>query len=224
MATNKLAVLEKKMPLRAYPAEELDRVLETVFKYWLANLLSLKSDQEEKLDFALPYVKQHFWSLGIDQVKKAFEMYATGELRTKPISNYFDVVLVGKIFKEYREIKPRPKTPVVETKPFSERDKEEMLKGGVKRCRNEYEEFGMVLPGNPHIYDYLYENGTLKISNTTKRRLFAEAAVSLKKSDSILSKYVPSEGRQIAEAKRLALEEYFQDLIDEENRKNPPPY
>ena len=210
MESNKLAVLENKLPLRAYPESQLDKVLGTVFKFWLANLLSIKADNEEKLDNAMPAIKKHFWSLGMDEVKKAFEKYADGELSIKPVSNYFDRILVGQIFNEYRQSRPIKTKPVVTNKQLSEVDKDEILKSGVIRCENEYKEYGMVLPGNQHIYDYLDEQGIIDVPNERKKELMVEASLNLKKSSSILEKYVKSEGRVMSEAKILALEEYFE--------------
>ncbi|MCP4054348.1 MAG: hypothetical protein GY739_15070, partial [Mesoflavibacter sp.] len=45
MESNKLAVLDNSLPLKAYPEKDLNTLLETQFKFWLSNLLSLKADQ-----------------------------------------------------------------------------------------------------------------------------------------------------------------------------------
>ena len=42
-----LAIFEKNLPLRAYTPNDLDTFLDTQFKFWIANLLSLKADKEE---------------------------------------------------------------------------------------------------------------------------------------------------------------------------------
>ena len=108
-----LVKLDKNLPLKSYPEKDLDNVLQTVFKIWISDLLSLKSDSENKVDNALVAIKKHCWSMGIKEVKKMFEMYADGELKTQPKSNHFDRVLVGQIFNDFRKhnmTKPKSKT------------------------------------------------------------------------------------------------------------------
>lgn len=99
----KLSVLNNKLPLKAYPEKDLDLILNTKFKFWLSNLLSIKAENEDKVDLAIPIIKRKFKSLGFEEVSKAFEMYALGELSIKPISNHFDLILVGQVFNCYKE-------------------------------------------------------------------------------------------------------------------------
>lgn len=205
MEENKLAVLDRKMALRAWPAQDLDRVFDTSLKYFLAGILSLKEGAEEKLDFALPAIRSHFWSMGLADVKKAFEMYVDGQLRTKPKSNYLDRILVGQIFKEYRELRPQPKTPVVTNEEISDAKKADILTAGILRLFNEFEETGEVGPGNTHLYDHLEETGEIQLTPARKWELFEQAKKNNKKSASILDKVVNGPERVVVEAKRLAL-------------------
>lgn len=109
MSNDKLVILENKLPLKAYPENDLDIVLKTVFKFWLSSLLSMKADNEDKIDLTLPVIKKQCWSMGINQVKEMFEMYADGKLMyqegnntyLRPISNYFDRTLVGQIHNRF---------------------------------------------------------------------------------------------------------------------------
>lgn len=98
-----LQVLENKIPLKAYPEKDLDTLLTTQFKYWLSNLLSIKADKEDAMDGAISVIKKKFWSLGLHEVKKCFEMYALGELDIEPRSNHIDIILVGQIFNAYKK-------------------------------------------------------------------------------------------------------------------------
>ena len=100
-----LVIKNPVIPIKAIPEKSLDEFLYTKFKFWLANLLSLKSDQEQKIDEALKGVKKHFWSLGLGEIKKVFEMYADSELNLTPVSNHIDRVLVGQIFEAYKQHK-----------------------------------------------------------------------------------------------------------------------
>ena len=52
------------------------------------------------------------------QIKKMFEMYVDGKMSLKPIPNYFDRILLGKIVAEYKTLTKKPK--IVEEKKLSE--------------------------------------------------------------------------------------------------------
>lgn len=177
MESNKLVILESTLPLMAYPPKKLDETLETVFMFWLSNLLSLKADKEEIVLNALPEIKYHFHSLGLDKVKKAFEMYARGQLSIKPISNYFDIVLVGQIFKEYRAIKPKNKIKEVD---ISEEEKKNLMSSGMKKCLDHYSKTNLILEGYTNfLYDYFYDDNYLPKDNETKNKFIDDAKVCL---------------------------------------------
>ncbi|MCP4054349.1 MAG: hypothetical protein GY739_15075, partial [Mesoflavibacter sp.] len=122
--SNKLAVLDNSLPLKAYPEKDLNTLLETQFKFWLSNLLSLKADQNDKVNNALPAIKKHCWSMGLDKVKKMFEMYIDSELSIKPMSNHFDRVLVGQIYQAY---KSQERTKVVKVDINKEKQIEDVI-------------------------------------------------------------------------------------------------
>lgn len=165
MESNNLPALQKKIPLRAYPEKSLDEVLATQFKYFLSKLLSIKADKEEQLNDALVAVKKHFWSLGIDEAKKAFVMYAEGKFNIEPQSNYIDYILVGKIYKEYQKQKPQKKPQMIK-KTFTEEEKRNLTNGGVFRLYKMYNEEKYIPSGYVWIYDYLFDE--LKIKEWSK--------------------------------------------------------
>ena len=102
--SNKLIVKSENLPIKAYPKEDLKNALEGTFLVWISNLLGLTGeDAAKRLLIALPAIEKHFWSLGFNEIEKAFTMYADGQLKTKPLPNYFTRILVGQIFNEYRE-------------------------------------------------------------------------------------------------------------------------
>lgn len=118
-----LAILENKLPLKAYPEKNIDDILETKFKYWLSNLLSIKPDKEENMDNAIKAIKMKFWSLGLFEIKACFTMYALGELDIEPRSNHIDVILVGQIFNAYKKftrVKPEIKTSQEKEREYKE--------------------------------------------------------------------------------------------------------
>jgi hypothetical protein len=179
MESNKIAVLDKKLPLRAYPEKMLNDVLETSFKFWLANLLSIKADNEQKLDSALPAIKKHFWSLGLNEIKKAFEMYADGELITKPIPNYFDRILVGHIFKEYKQQKPIVKKEIKMPEP-TEEQKELIVYEGLIFCYDNWYQTKDIINGQVWVHDHLMELGLLEFTDDQKKTMWIKSLENLK--------------------------------------------
>ena len=93
MESNKIAVLDKNLPLRAYPEEKLNRIILMDFMPYLARLLSLTDEvAADRLEVALPAIKEHCIGMGFKEIKKMFEMYADSKLPIKPIPNYFDSI------------------------------------------------------------------------------------------------------------------------------------
>ncbi len=194
--SNELTVLDNKMPLRGYPEPKLDEALKTVFKFWLAKLLSIKAENEEKLDSALPAIKTHFWSLGMNDVKKAFEMYADGQLSTKPRSNHIDRILVGQIFNDYKMSQRQVNKPTAEF----DKDAQDFL-----YCVTAFDYFNQntALPeAAVWLYEYLTEKGILSVSKREKQRAYNLA----------LEKY---ENKDMAtlKSKLWLVEHYFSTLL-----------
>ena len=202
MASNKLAKYEK-LPLKAYPEPSLDRMMETEFKFWIANLLSIKAENEEFVDNALPAIKKHFWSLGIQEVKKAFEMYADGQLSIEPISNYFDRVLVGKIFSAYKATK-KTKTTVQETLVLSEEEKQANAYMNIIFSFDDYKSSKILDKSYWTVYDELFSRGILKNTDKEKKEIFK-----------ILKDQYPYLSHQDLVVKsKLALLRRFYDVLD----------
>lgn len=168
-----LQVLENTLPLKAFPPKSLDKTLETTFMFWIANLLSLKADKKESVLIALPEIKYHFHSLGLKDVKKAFEMYARGQLSIKPISNYFDIVLVGQIFQEYKATLPRKKPKKEE---LSDEEKKDLISKGMKRCLDYWEKEQKIADGYIlFLYDTFYDDGFLPTDKESKLKAMENA-------------------------------------------------
>src|SRR5690606_17105544 len=151
-----LVKLESTVPIKTIPEQELNRIILMQFTVWVANLLSLTDETSaNRLEISLPAIKEHCWSMGFAEIKKMFEMYADSKLSIKPIPNYFDRILLGKIAEAYKDQKPVIKKQI-QQKEMSEEEKGVILKAGVKRLYTEFEDLGFVPPGNTHLYDYLY--------------------------------------------------------------------
>ena len=223
MESNKVAILEKRLPLRNYPEKELDNMLSTVFKFWLANLLSIKADNEEKVDNALPSIKKHFWSLGVKEIKKVFTMYADGELNIKPISNHLDRILVGQIFEAYKNQKPRKKSSQHYTSPD---EIEFIMTEAVDRIQKDYEQNGKITEMCHHVYDHLFEKGVLPKHTTQYKTEIQTRAIEIyerkliedeEMMQEIISNFSDSQMSELKNLKkRLVLEDYFK-LIQNTN-------
>ena len=198
MESNKLAILDNKLPLRAYPEKKLNEILNTSFKFWLANLLSIKADNEQKLDLAIPIIKDLFWSLGLNETKKAFEMYALGKLNLIPKSNYMDIVLVGQIFNEYKSQKVGVKK-AIPPPTISEEEKQRLISNGMKKCLEYWNKTETILDGYlQFLYDIFYEDGFLPNDKEIKIKAYNDAKFLLSMKTSKKAKNV-KEHNQIKE-------------------------
>lgn len=219
MDSNNLQVVKyDTVPIKAMPEQTLNTKIlgsknEQGLSEWLCRLLSIKPTQEnvDRLEVLLPMVKDNCWSMTIDDIKKAFRMYVQGKLPIEPRDNYLTAILFSKVIQEYKNQLP-PIKPLELPKPnISEDVKEEIVKKGVERCRKEYKEFGMVLPGNSHIYDYLFEKGILKPSEEEKKAAWQKAKTIDRKSKHPLEVNRTKKDSFISEAKRILLENYFKN-------------
>jgi len=223
-----LVELNKKLPLRAYVENDLDTILATVFKFWLSNLLSLKSDQEDKVNIALPVIKELCIGMGFDEIKKMFEMYADGKLSLKPIPNYFDRILLGKIVAEYKSKTKKPK--IMEEKQPTDDEKEFIMIEAVDRLTKEYKENKEISGAFTHVYEYLFKKGVLpkhtkefkaevfdKARKIAKAEAMTEAGADYnlhRQLKDIISSIESGKNERITPiAKKIILEQYFNDNI-----------
>ena len=217
-----LTTLDNKLPLRAYPEQTLDKFLKTEFKFWLARLLSIKSDNEQKVNDAFPAIKKHFWSLGMHEVKKAFEMYADNELGIQPIANYFDRILVGQIFAAYKQQKTKKQMKYDNY--TSPEEIEFIMDEAVDRIHKDYIQNKCITESCHHVYDHLFEQGKLPTEKEYKIDIFERACEirerelmqerhfhNKKQIDEVLNN-IKKDGLVKNIAKKLVLEDYFKTL------------
>jgi len=229
MESNKLAVLEKKLPLRAYPKDDLDTILNTSFKFWLSNILNLKADQEDKVNIAIPVIKEHCIGMGFIEIKKMFELYVDNKLHLKPIPNYFDRILLGKIVQAYRTQKPIKKMVIKEPEKTDD-EKEFIMIEAVDRLTKEYKENKEISGAFTHVYEYLFKKGVLpkhtkefkaevfdKARKIAKAEAMTEAGADYnlhRQLKDIISSIESGKNERITPiAKKIILEQYFNDNI-----------
>ena len=178
---NELTVLDNNIPIKSIPPEELNRIILTTFLTWISNLLSLTDETSaNRLETALPAIKEHCWSMGFSEIKKMFEMYADNKLSIEPLPNYFDRILFGKIVKAYREQKPRVKQLIYKDK-LTEKEKDDIILSGLKIQFEQYKQMGTFESGRLYLYEYLDEKGLLPTDETEKKEVYKQAINNLKK-------------------------------------------
>ncbi len=168
---DKVAILETTIPLRSIP--DIQDILEDVLCSVINDLLSLKGDSAKKLYQSVPAIKKHCWSMGLKEVVKMFTMYADGELSIQPRSNYFDRVLVGQIFNDYKTRKPVKKSDIKEKK-ISQEDKDKWAFLGTVNCYDAFIQTGDIINGYVWVYNHLDK---LNIINYSLKDKFAQMPI-----------------------------------------------
>lgn len=228
---NKLLPLENKLPLRAYPEELLNTVILTSFMPYLSRLLSLSNESSaERLEIALPAIKEHCYGMGFDEIKIMFELYADSKLDIVPIPNYFDRILLGKIVSSYRKQKQvKTKVEIVDNS-LSNEEQEFVMLEAVDRLEKEYKFDKKITSRCFHVYDYLNEKGLISKDLNKKAQIYEIAkkeAVRLSAEEAsvdydklcILKETIETikngkSSKAIIIAKRMMLEDYFKSKIN----------
>lgn len=153
--------LDKNVPIKAIPEQELNRIIIDEFTEWVANLLSLTDEvSADRLMTALPAVKEHCWSMGFSEIKKMFEMYADNKLSIEPIPNYFDRILFGKIVAAYKQQR-KPKVELIEKPSMSQQEINQNALDKILLAYDEWKEKGDLPSDYSVAFDRLYDLGIL---------------------------------------------------------------
>jgi hypothetical protein len=226
MESQAITKLDKNLPLRAYPKDQLDKVVIMELLPYLCRLMSLTDEvSANRLEMALPAIKEQCIGMGFKEIKKMFEMYVDSKLSLKPIPNYFDRILLGKIVSNYKSLN-KPKK--MEEKEISEEEKEFIMAEAIDRLKKEVAINKKISSICVHVYDHLDEKQLLpkekeykvEIYERAKKVAKAEAAskathsleehrnlkAAIEKIDS------PKNSNVINIAKRLVLEDYFKKI------------
>lgn len=221
-----LVKLEKTLPLRAYPDQDLNRILLMDLMPCISGLLSLTDEVSAKrLEIALPAVKEQCIGMGLAEIKKMFEMYVDSKLNLKPIPNYFDRILLGKIVSNYKSLN-KPKK--IEQVDISEEEKEFIMAEAIDRLKKEVKINKRITSICVHVYDHLDSKGLLptekeyKLEIYERAKLIAKSEAASKATHSLedhrnikatIEKLdLPKNASVINIAKRLVLEDYFNKI------------
>ena len=224
-----LVKLDNSIPIKAIPEQELNKLILTQFTVWVANLLSLTDETSaNRLEIALPAIKEHCWSMGFSDIKKMFEMYVDNKLSIKPIPNYFDRILLGKIVDAYKQQKTIIKKEIVMPEQTQE-EKDNLIYMGVINCFDEFKQTNKIIEGYVWVYDHLDELQVLTYSNDEKKKvmiLAKERLIRENKEYMSLDQYkqftFDMENKRVDQsiinmAKKMLLERYFNKLIAKNN-------
>jgi len=170
-----LVKLNSTMPLRAIPEETLNKVILMDLLPFLTGLLSLTDEvSANRLEIALPAIKERCIGMGFAEIKKMFEMYVDSKLNLKPIPNYFDRILLGKIVDSYKSLNIKKIKPI-ESKQMTPEEIEFQMIEAVDRVKKEYKQLGRIDSLCHHVYDYLFKQGVLPKEKEYKDKIFARA-------------------------------------------------
>ena len=212
----KIVKLESTMPLRAIPEEKLNTLLVNEFCDWLSELLSLSDETSAKrLITAIPAIKENCWSMGFVEIKKMFEMYADSKLDLKPIPNYLDRIMVGKIVEAYRAQKPVSKPKMIEPK-ISDEEKEKLIYTGVINCFEQFIQDRKIIVGYTWVYGHLFDDLKLKSFTKEEKLKAMQKAKANKEKSNLFQKVTESEHDVKNRAKRILLKKYFESLEQQE--------
>lgn len=155
-----VACLDKQLPLKGYVESKANKVIMFALMPYISGLLSLTDETSAKrLEIALPAIKDLCWGMSFIDITKMFEMYADNKLSIKPIPNYFDRILFGKIVEAYNIQKPRKQKKI---EPYTSPDEIEfIMTEAVDRIQKDYNQNGCITEMCHHVYDHLYEKGKL---------------------------------------------------------------
>ena len=231
----KLTTSKKTIPLRQIPEEELNKAILTVLMPRISRLLSLTDKTSaERLEIALPAIKDHCLGMGFKEIQKMFELYVDGKLDVEPISNYFDRILLGKIVKSYRSYKLRLKPKII--KSMTDNEKHKLEDQILNRVSSFFKINRYIYENDFYVYDILEKRGLISLSIEEKKSIKNDAITILKNEYSVKKakskdefKYIQSFLKSLEignnakikiKSKQLASEEYFRSLKQKTSPKD----
>lgn len=166
-AKPELVVLSEKKKIRDY-----DDVIKKQYTIKLvAKLLSLLGVNEGKQDVhnALVFhIISAYQNYSYEQIDKAFELFVSGALNTKPFQQ-LNAVVFGQVMAEYSEYE-REKTSIYHQRlkafrqqatPMSDEDVDTFMKSQIENAIEEYKKSGAIEVPTAK-YDYLFSKGKLQ--------------------------------------------------------------
>lgn len=217
---------------------------------YLLTILNIKSSTKEEVDLMgvqmlvlEDFLKTKFGHLTIPEIREAFKMYVSKGFPEIKVFRLLDCVSVGEVLSAYTDFRAESLRSYSEKKiklenqlpEISDSQKEEIIKSGVNRIFQEYQETKSIQENTEYVFDFLIEKGIIKNSNNPKvieyyQAKLDEAAILVKKgiqlliasSDELIRKKAIQELKNFSivhnqkvliKAKRLVLLDFFDKQI-----------
>jgi len=227
-----LAVLENKKKLKDYTEIEINTALANLIIH-LLDLLAVKSGKRDHQIKLIEFIKSSNFSLTIEEIRHAFNLFVQGEFTTKPMQQ-LNAVVFGNVIRDYTAYKReklrvyRQKKQMYENRKAipSKQEQDKLLNDATTSLYLEYKNTGTITGVTSHIYDHLYKKGVLpphtkefKSMILKKARVIAKSEEMTKASKSIeMHRNLKTAIKKIEDgsfnglitiSKRLVLLEYF---------------
>lgn len=180
-----------------------------------------------------------FKRLSVNEVYYAFKLERFGEYgEITSHYNRFDVIYVGQILDKYVNWKISTKqrhniSAIEETAEQSEEEKKYWINKAVNDCMAHFEKTREVEEGKSYVYDILYDDGVIQVSNEEKKKFYEDAKEvivhELENSESANKKEAsekrniykeirtPKSPKVIVKAKELILADFFRKCSKDED-------
>lgn len=168
-----MELLHKKgdlVPLRGMPEEVLNDKILNDLAPWLSQLLAIDDNEKNisRLEVLLPMIKESAWSMSVSEIKKAFLMYAKGELSIEPRDNYLTAILFSKVINTYKQQR-REKPQIIEKPMISEKEIKQNAIENIWLAWDEFEKLKRIPIEFHTAFDELYNRGILPAKGTNEK-------------------------------------------------------
>lgn len=209
--------------------EELKNALKNIYA-----MMGIRADQvpeEEEKGLLHSYIRKELKHYSLIDMKLAFMLYVQKKLDwTELLYSKFSILFLENVMQSYKRWKVAlPKQPIQNMLPeLTDSEKKRVIHMGAIECFIRYAKTGIVIDFGNITYNYLEKCGIINLSDERKWNLYHAAEKKLNNPENLksiadwiksnrLAKTEDQDERKeriIREAKRLALAQYFDELIE----------
>lgn len=221
-AKPELIILAEKKKLRSYQEVELNTTT-GAFVYKLLALLGVKDGNLEQHNALANHIKVAYKHQTFEQMDKAFELFISGQLKTKPFQQ-LNAVVFGQVMNEYFEYE-KEQTKVYklklnefknQAKPMEQTEKDQLMEAAINAALKEYTQTGEIELA-PSKYDWLDSKG--KLQGTLPKAEWDE--IKLNKYESVKTRLIEvySKAKASSTEERSEFKNIIQDLQGKKSGK-----
>lgn len=218
---------------------------------YLLTILNIKSSTKEEVELLgvqmlvlEDFLKTKFGHLTIPEIREAFKMYVSKGFAEIKVFRLLDCIAVGEVLNAYIDFRAESLRSYSEKKrklenqlpEISDSQKEEIIKSGVNRIFQEYQDSKTAQENTEYIFDFLIEKSIIKNGNNPKVILYYQSKLDeaaklvrqdvsklIASSDGVIRKNAIQElnnfslsdnNKIIIKAKRLVLFDFFDKQIN----------